>query len=301
MDQFSLLRLFAGIADKGSLSGAARAQGISPSTASDGLRRLEEQVGARLFLRTTRHLSPTPEGERFLSDCRRILSDLDEAMASVADTGPLRGEIRVSALNDFGRTGLEPLLSAFMALNPGVGVSLTLTDGVSDLAEEGYDLGLRTGPLSDSGLIAHLLLRGRRLVCAAPAYWARHGKPDHPRGLSGHNCLILARPGAPQTSWLFREGARSFTVRIRGDRGASDGGILRKWAVEGAGVILKSDFDVAGDLAAGRLEPALEPFTRDDTNLYAVHPGGRNPSRRVTALVRFLREHLARTGAEAGK
>lgn len=294
MDPLSLLRLFVAIADQGSLSAAARSLGIAASGASTGLQRLEERVGARLMRRTTRHLSLTPEGERFLSDCRRILTDLDEAMNAVADSGPLRGEIRVTATNDFGRSRLEPLLGQFMQENPGIGVSLMLTDGVVDLAEDGHDLGVRTGPLTDSRLVAHLLVRGRKMICAAPGYWDRHGRPAHPRELAGHDCLVLARPGAPQSSWQFRDGNRSFAVRVRGNRTANDGAILRKWAVDGAGVVLKSDFDIAADLSAGRLEPVLEDFTRDETNLYAVHPGGRNLSRRTAALVRFLQARLAR-------
>lgn len=295
MDQFALLRLFLAIADGGSLSAAARVTGQATSTVSEGLRRLEDRLGVRLFLRSTRHLSLTPEGMRFLADSRRILNDLDEAMGSLSENGPLKGEIRLTSLIDFGRTRLEPLLSEFMHLHPGVGISLTLSDGVIDLIEDGFDLGIRTGPLSDSRLSVQLLLRGRRLVCAAPSYWEAHGEPAHPRDLSAHNCLILMRPGAPQTQWQFREGRRAFSVRVSGTHNSNDGSVLRKWAIDGAGVVLKSEFDVAEDLRCGRLQSVLSEFTREETNLYAVSPLGKRSSRRVTALLDFLRGHLRRT------
>jgi DNA-binding transcriptional LysR family regulator len=292
MDQFSLLRLFVAVADLGSLSAVARAQGLSPSTVTLGLQRLEERVGARLVTRTTRRLSLTPEGERFLANCRRILADLDEAMDEVSDRGPLRGEIRVTATNDLGRNTLAPLVHEFMEANPGVQVLLMLSDAVVDLVEDSYDLALRMGQLPDSGLTARLLMRGARRVCASPAYWRHHGRPEHPRDLMRHNCIVLARPGAPQGSWQFQEGGHTFGVRVRGDRTANDGGTLRGWAIAGAGVVLKFDLDIAQDLAAGRLESVLDDFSLGVVNLHAVHPAGRHPSRRVAALIDFLAVRL---------
>lgn len=293
MDQIDLLRLFVAIADHGSLSAAARERAMSPSTVTLGLQRLEARVGADLVRRTTRRLSLTPEGERFLADCRRILADLDDALDGVADRGPLQGEIRVTAVNDFGRNRLIPLIDDFMRRHAAVRVSLMLSDAVVDLAEDGYDVGIRTGPLADSRLIARLLVRGRRMVCASPAYWERYGKPDHPRDLAGHNCLVLARPGAPQRHWSFQENGHGFSVRVDGDRVANDGGVLRGWAVGGLGVALKSSFDAGEDLASGRLETALDAFSGEEVNLYAVRPADRQPSRRVLAFVEHLAAALA--------
>lgn len=292
MDQFNALRLYVAVAESGSLSAVARAQTLSPSTVTLSLQRLEERVGARLVTRTTRRLSLTPEGERFLLDCRRILADLDEAMAAVADQGPLRGDIRVTATNDLGRNTLAPLLHDFMEANSGVQVTLMLSDGVIDLVDDSYDLALRMGQLPDSGLTARLLMRGSRRVCAAPSYWRRHGNPGHPRDLADHNCMVLARPGAPQSTWQFQQDGRVFGVRVQGDRTANDGSTLRHWAIAGAGVVLKSDLDIEGDLAAGRLETVLDGFRHGDVNLYAVHPAGRRPSRRVAALIDFLASRL---------
>jgi DNA-binding transcriptional LysR family regulator len=293
MDQLTLLRLFADVAEQGSLSKAARLHGVSASTATLALQSLEKSVGSPLAIRTTRRLSLTPEGERLLADCRRILADLEEAMNNVTDRDALQGDIRVTAPNDVGRTRIAGLIDEFMRMNPAVRVALMLTDAVVDLVEDGYHVGIRTGPLPDSRFIARLLLRGRRHVCAAPEYWDRHGKPQHPRELIGHNCLVLARPGSPQTNWDFHEGPRTFSVKVRGDRTVNDGAALRTWALTGAGVVLKSSFDIEADLVAGQLETALEPFTQTEINLYAVSPADPIP-RRVRALLDHFSEGLGR-------
>ncbi len=293
MDQFDLLRLFVAIADQRSLSSVAWAQALSPSTVTLGLQSLETRVGARLVTRTTRRLSLTPEGERFLADCRRILADLGDAMDGVADRGALQGDIRVTAVNDFGRSRLVPLIDGFMRIHPAVRVALMLTDAVLDLAEDGYDVGIRTGPLADSRLVSRLLIRGTRQICAAPVYWQRMGRPQHPRDLAHHNCLVLARPGAPQKNWNFYENERAFSVRVDGNRTANDGGVLGNWAVDGAGVVLKSSFDIEVDLAAGRLETVLEEFSAEAINLFAVRPADRQPVRRVSDFIDFLATSLS--------
>ncbi|MCD9028290.1 LysR family transcriptional regulator [Luteimonas sp. BDR2-5] len=288
MDQLDTLRLFVAIADRGSLSAVARAWALSPSTVTLALQQLEERLGARLVVRTTRRLSLTAEGERFLGDCRRILGQLDDAMQGLGEGGQLSGEIRITVTNDFGRAQLAPLLDRFLALHPGVRIALVLTDGVVDLVDGGYDIGIRTGPLQDSRLRARRLLAGARRVCAAPAYWRRAGVPRHPRELAAHNCLVLDRPGAPQSNWRFQEAGREFAVKVGGNRTANDGGVLREWAVAGGGVVMKAGWDIGDDLAAGRLQPVLDDFRIDDINLYAVHAAGQRTPHRVAALIEFL-------------
>lgn len=296
MDQFDLLRLYVDIAEQGSLAAVARVRGLSPSTVTLGLQTLEARVGVSLVRRSTRRLAFTPEGERFLTDCRRILDDLAEALENLSDKGELQGVIRITATNDFGRNRLAPLIDAFMRSHPGIAIELMLTDAVKDLLEDRYDLAIRMGQLADSQLTARLLMRGRRYVCASPDYWAQYGRPDHPRELMQHNCMVLARPGAPQANWVFREKNHEFTVKVSGDRLANDGGTLRNWAVAGAGVVLKSSCDVEDDIAAGRLEAVLDAFSMTETNVYAVYPHGRQLARRVTALIDYLGTHLASAG-----
>ncbi len=288
MDLLTHLRIFIDIADNGSLAAVARTRSLAPSAVTASLRRLEAYLGTQLILRSTRNLTFTPEGELFLNQCRRIVRDLDEVCDQIADNGPLKGTIRITALNDFGRSRLVSLIDSFLERHPGVRFDLTLSDAVVDLIEGGYDLGIRTGPLSDSRLKARLISRGGRSVCAAPAYWKHRGKPGRPEELIDHNCLVLSRAGNPQTIWRFENGLETISVAVTGDRTANDGGLLRRWAVTGAGVVLKSDYDITDDLAAGRLETALDAFKQNDINLYVVHAASQYLPRRARTFIAHL-------------
>lgn len=296
MDVVETLRIFVLIAETRSLSGVARARGVSPSTVTLSLQKLEDRARAALVNRTTRRLSLTPEGERLLENARRILADIDQALDTLGEDGAVAGDIRITSTNDLGRSRIAPLVDSFMALHPHVRIHLILTDSVIDLVQEGYDLGIRTGPLQDSRLRARLLMRGGRRICAAPDYWRRTGRPGHPRDLSGHNCMVLARPGAPQNNWRFIEDGREFSVKVDGDRSANDGEALRRWAIIGNGVVLKADWDIVEDRTTGRLESVLDDFMLDDINLYAVYPAGHVTPRRIDAFLDHLSEHFAKTG-----
>ncbi|WP_266077017.1 LysR family transcriptional regulator [Brucella intermedia] len=287
------MRAFADVVEQGSFAGAARLQGVAASAITVRLQRLEDHVGAMLLQRSTRRISLTPEGEAFLIRCRNILAEVEDAVEQVTDAGPLRGAIRMTSVNDFGRTRLAPLLDGFQKMRPEVRIELTLSDAVADLIDGGYDLGIRTGPLVDSNLKARLILRGGRSVCASPDYWAEHGKPAHPKDLVTRNCLVLSRGGERQSLWRFQENGAPFEVRVSGNRTANDGGVLREWAIAGAGIILKWDYDVAEDLRAGRLETALDAFRQREVNLYAVHSASRHPPRRVEALIEYLCQRLS--------
>jgi DNA-binding transcriptional LysR family regulator len=298
MDRIDALRMFMETAEAGSFSAVARQRAIATSTVTLAINQLEEEFGARLIMRSTRRLVFTNEGEGLLTDARRIVSEWDAAMSGLRQEGPLTGPIRVTSSHDFGRTRLRSCLDAFQVSHPGIHISLMLSDSNLDLLDEQIDLALRNGPLPDSSLRARLLMQSQRLVCASPAYWARAGKPAHPKDLAGHNCLVLARPGAPLVAWPFREGARQFSVKVAGDRQVNDGSVLRDWALAGVGVAFKNRLDIVHELEAGTLETALDDYVVGPTNLYAVHPGGA-PSRRVMALVGFLARVLAQPDASS--
>jgi DNA-binding transcriptional LysR family regulator len=297
MDRIDALRFFMDVAEIGSFTGVARQRAVATSTVALAVTQLEQELGARLMNRTTRQLVFTHEGERLLADARRIVSEWDAAISGLREDGPLVGPIRVTATNDFGRTQLRLYLDAFQARHPGVHINLVLTDNTVDFIEERIDLALRYGPLVDSALRARLLIRGHRLVCASPSYWKKAGKPEHPDDLAQHNCLILARPGAPLAAWPFRKEGKLFHVKVSGDRQASDGGVLREWAINGIGVIIKNDCDIRRELERGELQTALDDYVAGQVDLFAVQPNG-PASRRVTALVNFLVEVLARPMAQ---
>jgi DNA-binding transcriptional LysR family regulator len=197
----------------------------------------------------------------------------------------------MTATQHFGRTEVAPLIDRFLDLHPAVQIALHLSDGVVDLVEQDIDLALRNGPLADSALKARLMLRGRRVVCAAPSYWANHAAPNHPDDLAAHNCLVHPRPGSTFSSWSFTVEGRPVTVRVAGNRVANDGGVLRQWALDGHGVVMRNDLDIRKELASGALVTALDTFVTSNANLYAVTAGSVS-SQRVRTFIDFLAKNL---------
>lgn len=298
MDRIDALRLLIDVADAGTFSSVARQRAIATSTVALAVTQLETELGVRLMTRSTRKLVFTHEGDTLLADARRIVAEWDAAISGLRENGPLAGPIRITATNDFGRVRLRPLLDAFQMRHPGVHMTLLLDDSAIDLVGEHVDLAIRSGPLPDSSLRARLLVRGPRVVSASPRYWSRAGMPRHPNDLVDHNCLILARPGAPLSTWTFSDRDRSVNVKVSGDRQASDGDVLREWASSGIGVIFKNFWDIRAEIAAGTLVTALDGFVTRQVDLYAVHAGG-PPSRRVMALIDFLADALREPLASA--
>lgn len=292
MDQLDSLRLFIEVADKGSFSAVARNRAIATSTVTLAINHLEQILEVRLLVRSTRKITFTHEGERLLADARRLVSEWDATRLGLKQDGELSGLIRITATNDFGRTQLRPMLDAFQLRYPGIQTSLLLSDNVVNLIDEQIDLALRYGPLPDSGLQARRLVSGHRLVCAAPAYWDRHGRPTHPDQLVHHNCLVLARRGAPLSAWTFRENDRNFSVKVSSDRQISDGAVLREWSTDGVGVIWKNRQDIRRELEQGTLESVLDDYSTGPVDLFAVYAGS-PANRRTSALVDFLAQSLA--------
>ncbi|MGO4570027.1 LysR family transcriptional regulator [Rhizobium sp. 2YAF20] len=290
MDTLDALRLFVSIAEAGSLSAAARQSSVATSTATVALQQLEEQAGTPLIRRSTRRLSFTYEGLQFLSDARRLLADWDASIGGVKG-GALRGPIRMTSTVDFGRTKIVPLIDQFMELHSGISIDLHLSDAVIDLVEHNIDLAVRNGPLRDSLLKARLILRGKRVVCAAPSYWASRGLPAHPDDLAGHNCIVVSRPATTFSTWHFMDGDKAVSIRVSGNRVTNDGSVMKRWALKGYGVVLSLAWDIREELASGALVTALDKFLPDSANLYAV-TNGSAPSHRVRAFIDFLADEL---------
>lgn len=291
MDTLDALRLFVSIAETGNLSAAARQQSVATSTVTLALQQLEARVAARLITRSTRKLTFTHEGEQFLLYARRFLADWHSSVDGIRQSGPLKGPIRITATSDFGRLQLVPLIDRFMQLHPEIQVTVHLGDGVIDMIEHNIDLALRNGPLADSSLRSRALVRSQRIICAAPGYWDAYGRPDHPEQLAAHNCLLLHRPGVAFSTWPFVIEGKPVAVRVSGNRTANDGGVLRHWALQGYGVMIKNRWEVRREIEDGRLETVLDEYVPAHVDLYAVTTGGTS-SRRVSALVDFLAEQL---------
>ena len=286
------MQTFLEIVDRGSLSAAARAQATVPSTISARLSALENRLGVRLLIRSTRQLRLTEEGERYLVDCRRILDEVERSEASIRrGQGSLRGNLRITAPSDLGRGRLRPILDAFAEAHPRISVHLHLSDEIADLVSGGFDAALRVGRLQESSFVARRLAVGHRIICASPGYWSRHPRPSTPNELAAHDCLLWTSDGRNEATWTFAtmDGSGSEAVRVSGRRSSNDGELVRAWALAGLGVAQKSLWDVDRDLEAGRLESVLNRFVLT-ADLYVVYASGRHLPRRVRCLVDHLVE-----------
>lgn len=290
LDRFTSLEVFAKVASAGSLSAAARAMGLSQTMVTKHIAALETRLGVKLFHRSTRRLSITEVGRRYLESAERILSELEDADSAVSsDRFEPRGLLRLSAPVSFGARQIAPLLSEFVHHYPGVEVELGLNDRLVDLAEEGWDLALRIGSLSDSSLIARRLAPCRTVLAAAPAYLAAHGTPRTVADLARHNCLgyTLSRLTGFDR-WTF--GARGeTTIQVHGNLRANNGDALRAAAIAGQGLIYQPTFVVADDLRAGTLVAlTLDQPTVEFGGIYAVYLPHRNPAAKLRAFIDFL-------------
>jgi DNA-binding transcriptional LysR family regulator len=283
------LEIFVRAADGGSLSEAGRALGLAPAAASAALKRLEMRLAARLMVRSTRSLRLTPEGERYYAYCRQALDALAEGARAVqVQREELSGTLHVAAPSDIGRNALRRWLDQFQTLHPLLKISLLLSDDVADIFREPIDVALRYGELKNSSLVARRLLEQSAVLCASPAYIARHGAPQRPEDLARHNCLCFHLDGLPHRLWRFRRGEESLEITVSGDRNANDGEVVRLWTLEGRGLAYKSRIDIAEDLASGRLVALLEDWQTVPVPLNLVYPHRRHLSPNVRALSEFL-------------
>ena len=299
MDRLKQLETFAAVVSRGSLSAAAQAEGVAPAVIGRRLDALEERLGVKLMVRTTRRLSLTHEGSAFLEDCTRILADIASAEASVSAGGvKASGHVRITAPGGFGRRHVAPLVPGFLAQHPEVSISLNLSDRVIDLVNEGYDCAVRVGDLPDSSLISVRLADNRRLCVAAPAYLARAGVPQHPLELmrGGHECLTLSSEASQSRGWAFTIDGEVQHLRPPGRLDCTDGQVLHAWCLAGLGLAWRSTWEVEADLAAGRLASVLYAHAAPPNGIYAVLPHVRHLPLRVRLWIDFLKHSYATPG-----
>lgn len=298
MDRFKQIETFATVVARGSLSAAAHAEGVAPAVIGRRLDALEERLGVKLLVRTTRRLTLTPEGSAFLEDCQRIIHDMQNAEASVSAGGVrASGHLRVSAPAGFGRRHVAPLLPVFTGLHPDVTVTLDLSDRMVDLVNEGFDCAVRLGDLPDSSLVSLKLGENRRVCVGAPAYLARTGTPRTLADLAQHNCLALAANANQQRGWMFREASGQLaSIRVTGTMECSDGAVLHDWCVAGYGLAWRSWWEVGDDLAAGRLVSVLDAFAAPPIGIHAVFPQRRHLPLRVRLFLDALKAAYEQPG-----
>ncbi|MBF8178689.1 MAG: LysR family transcriptional regulator [Burkholderiaceae bacterium] len=289
MDGISDLAFFALLVKRGSLAAAAQELGVTPPSVSKRLAALESRLRVRLLNRTTRRISLTPEGEIYLADGARLVTEL-EALEQRISGGNItaKGLLKVSATFGFGRRHITPQLSVFAREYPDVEVQLHLTDRPVNLVEQGLDADIRFGQLPDARLTARKIADNRRLVCASPTYLKKHGVPLVPRDLQNHNCILLRESDEIYGSWHFSSGSKQETVKVRGTLSANDGECATTWALDGHGIVVRSEWDIAPYLRSGRLRVVLEEWELPTADIYIVFPTKNHLSAKTRALVDFM-------------
>ena len=291
--QPSDLGFFVALAHAGSLSAAAREQGISTAAVSRRLGQMEARLGMALINRTTRRMSLTPEGELYLDCARKVQGEIDDLEDRLwgAAVAP-QGLLRVNATLGFGRSHIAPLISAFCRQYPQVDVQLQLSVNPPASADDSCDVCFRFGNPPDSRSIARFIARNRRLVVAAPAYLQKHGEPQTPQDLIRHNCIgIRQGDEAYGVLRLTRGGrGRTETVKTRGNLTTNDGSIAVQWALDGHGILMRAEWDIRDHLAQGQLVQLLPQHHTPDADIYAVYPAQHKSAARVRAFVDFVAE-----------
>jgi DNA-binding transcriptional LysR family regulator len=289
VDQFKQISTFAEVATRGSLSAAARAEGVAPAMIGRRLDALEERLNVKLLQRTTRKIALTIEGAAFLEDCQRILTELEEAETSVSErSAKASGQLTISAPAGFGRQHVAPLIPAFLAEHQEVKLTLNLNDRVVDLIGEGVDVAIRIATLTDSNLIGVKLADNRRVVVASPDYLKKHGKPVTLHDLSKHNCLTFSSDGS-QRGWTFRENGKNILLKVEGNMVCNDGAVLHDWALSGKGLAWRSMWEVGSEIEQGKLITVLDEYNAPGNDIYAIFAQRRHLPLRIRAFVDYLR------------
>lgn len=308
MDKLKQLESFVSVATRGSLTAAALAEGVAPAIMGRRLDALEERLGVKLLVRTTRRISLTHEGSAFLEDCQRLLTDFINAEASVSAGGvKASGHLRMTAPAGFGRRHVAPLVPRFREIHRDVTISLNLSDRVVDIAGEGFDCAVRVGDMPDSSLVSVRLADNRRLCVATPDFLRQHGTPTHPHELARFDCLVLSSDASQTRGWAFRvDNAQSTSTEVvhfrpGGPMDCSDGQVLHAWCLAGYGIAWRSSWEVESEIASGQLVAVLEDYAAPPNGIYAVFPQRKHMPLRVRLWVDFLKLHYSQSGFWQGQ
>lgn len=295
MDHLGGIGFFVRAAEAGSFAEAARRLGVTPSAVSKAVSRLEDRLGVALFRRSTRAVDLTDDGRAFFERARAGLSEIEEAEAFLLDRRAApRGRLRVSMPVAFGHLVVAPMLPVFCVRYPEVEVETHSTDGFSDLVEDGFDVLIRTGRLTDSALVARKLCDTRFVTAAAPAYLAARGAPETLEALSAHVMLAYVFPTNRRVfDWPFKRDGTQVTLAPRGGPGFTNADAMIAAAEAGGGLIHLQDYLLAPSLVRGTLRPVLTPFAADGGPISAVYLPSRQLSPKVRAFIDALQEAIA--------
>jgi DNA-binding transcriptional LysR family regulator len=291
IDHASEMAAFVRVVDSNGFSAAAPALGLSPSAVSKLITRLEARLGVRLLQRTTRALHLTQEGEVFYAAAKRIVGEIETLENQIAgQSSTPSGVLRVTTSLAFSTHQLAPVLSEFLARYPLVQFELLPTDRVIDMVEEGIDIAIRIGRLADTSFMARKIGEDKRLICAAPSYLARHGRPQRPEDLRRHNCLV-SRDRTQLNRWPFKVDGQVVEIEVSGRVAVTEGETQMQLALQGVGIVRVTRLTLAHAIRDGSLVPLLGEFSAEESvGIHAVYPHRRHLAPKVPAFVNFLIE-----------
>jgi DNA-binding transcriptional LysR family regulator len=288
------LSLFIRIAETGSITESAKQLGISTPAASSALKRLEIQLDVQLFIRTTRQLRITAQGEKFLFHCRQALESLEQGVISAHELlGNIKGELRFSVSSDLGRNIVSPWLDEMMDKHPSLSIDLNVSDTLSNFFLDQVDVALRYGKPEDSTMVAFHIATINRITCASPSYLSEYGEPSHPEDLRQHNCLLYRLDGRLFNNWEYTNNSGNYRIKVSGNRVSNDTDIVRRWAITGRGIAYRSQIDISSDLSDKRLIQLLPEFQSPPVELYLLCPSRKQVTPAVIAFREMLREKCA--------
>lgn len=301
MDKFSDMTMFVSVVKHQGLAAAGRELGLSPATMTARLQSLEERYGVKLLNRSTRHISLTDSGDLYHRACLEILDNVKETENLILNgVKEVKGSLKISAPKDIGKQYILPILSEFCKVYPDVVPYLYLNDDVSNIAESGIDIVVRYGELADSSLISRRLSSSHRVLCASPEYLAKYGTPLTPQDLVNHNCLAMVRSNEELKTWHFQDTDKKNVITVLPKRFSDDGEVVRYWALEGAGIALKSILDVQDDINNLRLVTLLNGYMANfntstsvsSADLNVVYISKKYQPKRIRLFLDFLFERF---------
>lgn len=291
MDRMTSIATFVKIAEAGGFAAAARKLGVSPSTVTTQIQELEDRLGVRLLNRSTRKVSLTEIGKAYYERCMHILADMDEADGAVhamhaKPSGILHLNVSL-AMPIF----VAPVIAEFTALYPDVKVSMTMSDRMVDLVEDGIDLAITTMPVPNSNLVMRRVGSVRLLVCGSPDYFARHDMPRQPDDLVNHNCMKYTF-SSWGSEWRFKSPEGERAIHVTGNMEANSVNALKVAAILGQGLILAPDFLLRDEIKSGRLIPVLTEFCLPELPINAVYPHRQHLATNVRSFLGLVTKHV---------
>lgn len=292
MDRFTEMQVFVAVAESEGFAAGARKLKISPPAATRAVADLEHRLGVKLFNRTTRYVRATDAGQRYLDDAKRILAQVAEAdEAAVGINAAPRGHLVITAPVLFGRMYVMPGVVDYLQKYPETEISAMFVDRVVNMLEEGVDVAMRIGELSDSSFKALKVGNVRRVVCASPEYIKKHGLPQHPDELAQHQIVVASNLG-PNVEWRFHDKNQTKIVRVKPRLTVTSNDAAIEAAVEGLGITRLISYQVAPELASGRLKIILSEFESPPLPVHILHREGRNASVKIRAFIDLMAERL---------